>query len=175
MHRSVIGAPSLILVGLAALSLSCIVAADASKGWTTFTNRAGWSIKYPPTWEVGSCNSCADPTDPQVFVSFFDPSTNGILMIQHLKDKPPDEGVDAWLNDVARVAVANRRIGEEWILLDGRRALKVNTRNPDRTESDNIYVVDGEKTFFLQASPIGNAAFYQPCKQMLSTFKFVKP
>jgi hypothetical protein len=139
MSRIVIGARSLALVGLATLCLSCIMAADASKGWTTFTNRAGWSIKYPPSWEVGSCNSCTDPTDPHVFVSFFDPSTNGILMIQHLKDKPPDQGVEDWLNDVARVAVANPRLGEEWILLDGRRALKARTpkRRPRKVQASS--------------------------------------
>jgi hypothetical protein len=174
MRKSVIGAQGLLVVGLAALFLTCVTAADDSKGWTTFSNRAGWSIKYPPGWEVGSCNSCTDPTDPHVFVSFFDPSTNGILMIQHLKDKPPDQSLEAWLNHVKQVAVANPRTSEQWISLGGRQALKVKTRDPDGTESENIYVVDGAKTFFLQASPIGNMAFYQLYEQMLSTFRFTK-
>src|SRR5581483_10520244 len=143
---------SFLPVSFIALSLTCpVVAADASKGWMTFTSRAGWSIKYPPGWQVGSCNSCLDPSDPNVFVTFFDPSTNGMLMIQHLKDKPADQSVEAWLNDVKQVVVANPRMSEQWISLDGVRALKVKTRNPDSTESENIYAVDGSRTFFLQA------------------------
>jgi hypothetical protein len=166
-------AQGLLVAGLAAFSLTCIAAAHSSEGWTTFTNRAGWSIKYPPHWEVGSCKSCRDLTDPRVFVTFLDPSTKGIVMIQHLKDKPANESVDAWLDDVKQV-VANPRTSEEWTSLDGRRALKVSTRNPDGTESENIYAVDGTKTFFLQASPVGDTLFYRLYRQMLSTFRFAK-
>jgi hypothetical protein len=175
MRKDTVGVRSFLLVNFVAFSLTCPVrAADAPNGWMTFTNRAGWSIRYPPGWELGSCNSCADPTDANVFVSFFDPSTNGILMIQHLKDKPSNQSVETWLNHVKQVAVANPRISEEWISLEGTRALKVKTRDPDATESENIYAVDGARTFFLQASPIGNMAFYQLYKQMLSTFRFAK-
>ena len=95
-------------------------------------------------------------------------------MIQHLKDKPADRSVEMWLNAVKRIAVANPRVSEQWILLDGIRALKVKTRNPDSTESENIYAVDGVRTFFIHASPVGNIAFYQLYKEMLSSFRFTK-
>jgi hypothetical protein len=147
---------------------------DAPTGWLTFTNRAGWSIQYSPSWQIGSCNNCTDPTAPNVFVSFFDPLTNGMVMIQRLRDKPVNQSVDLWLNEVKQIAVANPRISEQWISLDGKRALKVITRNPDSTESENVYAAVGSKTFFLQAAPAGNARFYQVYKQMLATFKFVE-
>ena len=59
--------------------------------WKTFANRAGWSIKYPRDWRVSSCMECPDPTDPDVFVSFYNPSTKGLIMIEHLIDKPADQ------------------------------------------------------------------------------------
>ncbi len=36
---------------------------DVSR-WKTFANKAGWAIKYPRDWQVGSCRQCADPMIP---------------------------------------------------------------------------------------------------------------
>jgi len=140
--------------------------------WTTFTSRAGWTLKYPPNWRVGSCNNCSDATAPNVFVSFFDPSTSGMVRIERLKDKPADHDITTWLNHIEQTAVANPRLSEQWVSLAGRRALLVKTHNPDSTESENVYVVDQSKTFFIQAAPIGDATFYSTYKRMLSSFRF---
>src|ERR1017187_3756547 len=67
-------------------------------GWRTFANRAGWSIRYPRGWQVGSCNQCSDPSDPDVFVTLYDPATKTLIMVEHLIDKPNDQTVDHWLN-----------------------------------------------------------------------------
>jgi hypothetical protein len=74
--------------------------ADDVSRWKTFANRAGWIIKHPRNWQVGSCRSCPDPTDPNVFVTLYNPSTKELIMIEHLIDKPPDQTVEQWLNDI---------------------------------------------------------------------------
>jgi hypothetical protein len=40
---------------------------SAVSRWKSFANKAGWQINYPDNWQVGSCRSCTDPTDPDVF------------------------------------------------------------------------------------------------------------
>lgn len=45
--------------------------------------------------------------------------------------------------------------------------------NLDSTSSENIYVLDGKKTFAIRASR--NDPSYATYQRMLSTFKFVVP
>lgn len=145
-----------------------------SSEWTTFTNRAGWSIRHPVNFKVGSCRQCSDPTNPDVFVTFLDPSTSGFVMIEHLLDKPADQSVEKWLDAISRETVANPRASEEWVYLDGAPALKVKNRNPDSTESENVYVVNGSTTFAVRVSNIEVTPFYLLCRQMISTFRFAR-
>src|SRR5690348_5377115 len=77
---------------------------DLSK-WKTFSSRAGWNMKYPRDWQVGSCNSCPDPADPNVFVSFYSPQSDELLMIEHLADKPQGQSVRQWIDDVKTKAI----------------------------------------------------------------------
>ena len=56
---------------------------------------------------------------------------------------------------------------EEWISLNGTRALKVINRNADSTESENIYIVHGSKTFAIRAD--SSSRLFQ---RMLSPFRF---
>src|SRR5438105_3122736 len=60
--------------------------------WRTFTSRAGWSIKHPRSWRVGSCNQCSDPADPDVFVTLSQPtgSWKELMMIENL-NKPAEQ------------------------------------------------------------------------------------
>jgi len=139
---------------------------DVSR-WKTFTNRAGWAIKHPDSWRVGSCAHCSDPTDPYGFVTFENPSTKELIMIEHLIDKPADQTLEQWLNNVKVTSVLNSFVREEWISLNGTRALKVFNRNVDSTESENIYIVHRSKTFAIRADPA-----YRIFPRMLSTFRF---
>ena len=142
--------------------------ADVSQ-WKTFTNRAGWTIKHPSHWQVGSCRQCSDPTDPDVgFVTLYNPSRKELIMIEHLIDKPHDQTVEQWLQKMTMDL--NPFISEEWISLNGTRALKVISRNADSTESENIYVVHGSKTFAIQAQR--NMPSYPLYQRMLSTLRF---
>ena len=59
--------------------------------WHTFTNKAGWMIKYPISWRVSSCRQCSDPTDPNVDVTLYNASTKQLIAIEHLLDKPSDQ------------------------------------------------------------------------------------
>ncbi|HWZ30814.1 MAG TPA: hypothetical protein VNX18_05755 [Bryobacteraceae bacterium] len=93
-------------------------------------------------------------------------------MIEHLIDKPTDQSVDEWLKDVSRSTVLVPVATEEWVSLSGIRALKV--RNGDRksNESENIYVLNGSKTFAIRASDLNNAAFLRLYQQVIRTFRF---
>lgn len=139
--------------------------------WKTFTNRAGWAIKYPPDWEVGSCNNCSDPTDPKVFVNFYDPAANELVAVEHLRDKPSDQSVEEWLQHFARGSDPN---SAERMSLDGRKALKVKWRYRD-SDYEIIYVVNGSQTFSISPSKVDDTPFYRLYLQMLSTFRFSEP
>jgi hypothetical protein len=95
---------------------------NATTGWKTFANRAGWKISYPSSWRVQSCTQCKDPTDPDVFVSFSSPSTKLMIMIEHLIDKPSDQTVEQWLNDVKKTTVLAPEVSEQWTSLGWRRS-----------------------------------------------------
>src|ERR1700676_3968389 len=124
--------------------------ADVSR-WKTFASRAGWTIKHPGNWQVGSCRQCSDPTDPNVFVTLYNPSTKELIMIEHLIDKPADQTLEQWLDDVKASTVLNPFLREEWISLNGTLALKVFSRNTDSTERKNIYLVHASKNLPLPA------------------------
>ncbi len=146
---------------------------DVSR-WRTFANKSGWAIKYPLDWQVGSCRQCPDPTEPNVFVTFYKPATKELLiMIEHLADKPPIQTVEQWLNDVKAATVLDPIVREEWISLSGMRALKVINRPPESTKSENIYLVHGSKTFAIRAYP--HPSSYPVYQGMLATFRLTGP
>ena len=175
MRRRIFLALSFVLFGGTLLHISrrsvhgqAVPSNDA--GWKTFVNKAGWSIKYPATWQVSSCRSCPDPTDPNVFVSFYNPSTKEVIMIERLVDKPDNQTLEAWLDDIQRTTNLNAAISEQWITVGGKRALKVINRNRDSTTSENIYVVHGAKTFAIRTGR--NTPSYAIYLRILSTFRF---
>jgi hypothetical protein len=137
--------------------------------WKAFVNKAGWSISYPPHWQIGSCHQCSDPTEAQVFVTFFEPSTKTLVMIEPLAEKPSGQDADSWLKEVSRDTVLNPRISEDWIVLGHRRALKVVNGNLNSSSSENIYVMNGGRTFAIRTSR--DTPSYPTYLRMLSTFK----
>ncbi len=159
----------LLAVQVFTITALCDEPNDTAK-WKTFTNRAGWSIKHPSNWKVGSCRSCPDPADPDVFVSIYSPSDDELLMVEHLIDKPRSQSVRDWLDDTKTKANLNPRISEEWITLAGEPALRVVTRNADSTQSEVVYLVHGVSTF--QISFDRNSSSANVCRKMLSTFQF---
>ena len=159
------------VIAYAFLSIAAAVGqGDDVSQWKSFSNRAGWTIKHPRNWHVSSCRSCPDATDPSVFVALEDPKIDALIMIEHLIDKPADKSVEQWLNDISRGQNVNPRVSEEWISLNGARALKVINRNRDLTESENLYLLSGSKTFTIHADRITSS--YQLEQRILSTFKF---
>jgi hypothetical protein len=139
--------------------------------WKSFSNRAGWTIKYPPRWHVTSCDACSDLTDPAVFVYFQQDDSDGV-MINHLVDKPANQDTDSWLMSTSRDTYPV--LNETWISVSGLRALKVVIRTPVGGESENIYLVNGGKTFEIRATNIQNKSFYSLFKQMLTSFRFTQ-
>jgi len=146
-------------------------AAPPGSKWKTFANSAGWSIKYPGEWQISSCVQCSDPSDPDVFVFLSNPATKAWIMIEPLIDKPGDQTVEEWLNDVKQTVNLSPRIGEKWVLLDGTRALKVITQGGDSTH-ENVYVVHDSRTFYISFQT--GTPSESLCRKILSTFRFTK-
>ncbi|HEY1758816.1 MAG TPA: hypothetical protein VGG72_25815 [Bryobacteraceae bacterium] len=94
-------------------------------------------------------------------------------MTEPLADKPAGQTVDEWLNHVKTTTVLNPLVSQEWISLDGMRALKAVNRNDDSTESEHLYVVKGSKTFAIRTGR--NTPSYATYLRMLSTFRFTAP
>ncbi len=153
-----------------------------TENWKVFSNRSGWSVKYPTDWKISSCQSCSDPTDPKVFVDFFPPTTNssdeGWVQISRVVDKPANKNVDEWLTSLKSTLNLNPILKEEKITINNLPALKVRYRNPyaGGQESETVYVVSGSETFTVAFSGnkagviLENFGNYNVYVQMLSTF-----
>ena len=130
--------------------------------WRTFTNRAGWSIKYPRSWQTQSYRQCDDPTEPHAYLALLDPSSNEMIMIERLADKPDGKAAEAWLQEVAKDTILTPILGEQWTTLGGSKALKVANER-----GENIYAVDGSLTIAIR--------YARPAQAMtliISTFRF---
>src|SRR5206468_10811579 len=101
--------------------------------WKIFVSRAGWSIRYPANLRISSCKSCSDLTDPNAFVTFYDPVTDQSMMIEPLAPKPNDRTVEDWLTETSETNDLNHLLTKDWVVVAGRRALKVIYRNADST------------------------------------------
>ena len=170
-----------LLLWLGFFLFACALAYGGAPRWKVFSNRAGWSIRYPAGWKIASCKNCTDPTAPDVDVDFFPPkdSDSGSVMVEHLQDKPSGETVDAWLTEVKQTANLNPRLKEERFTLNGLPALKVRYRNDSGGgyEIEEVFVISGSQTFAVSfdgdkpgfaLEAYGNYAIYV---RMLETFK----
>jgi len=156
-----------------ATSASAVDQGDSIGGWKTFSNRAGWSIKHPPSWQLSSCVMCSNLTDPRVFVAFRDPLTDNSVTIYHMADKPAQETTDQWLDEVSHAGNLNPVLSRDWVVVDGLRALKVNNRNTSTSaEMETIYIMRDRDTFSIMALDTRNTSFYALYQKMLSTFEF---
>jgi hypothetical protein len=178
---------------LAILGLSFIACAPvprvfrASQGtksaWKVFHNRAGWSMAYPPGWKIASCQSCTDPAAAEVYVDFFPPSEKnydeGWVMVQHLKDKPPQKSVDEWLAEIKSTVNLKPVLNELRLTLNGLPALKaVYRQDSDKAwQNEEIYVVADQQTFSVSFSgrkaggTVETLKHYPIYRKMLSTFR----
>ena len=152
------------------------------QSWRLFSNRAGWSIRYPADWTIASCRSCPDPKAPEVFVNFFPPSksASGSVMVEHLADKPSGMRLDDWFGDLQQKSNLNPRLSEERFTLNDLPALKVRYRNSSGGgfETESVYVVSEAQTFVIEyggerpgvslAESPGNYLTYQ---QMVKSFR----
>lgn len=127
-------------------------------------------MRYPDSWQIGSCDSCADPTAPSVFVNLYNPATGDKITVDPLDDKPAATPADQWLAEVSRTTVDNPRASQEWITINGSRALRVINNNPDSTQSENIYLLKGVKTFAIRTN--WGADSQQLLQRIISTFRF---
>lgn len=175
---------SAISFAIGFLFLACTLGYGEASMWRVFTNRAGWSIKYPVSWKIASCHSCSDPTAPNVFVDFFPPehSDHDWVMVEPLKDKPTGVSVEAWFTEVKRTANLNPQISEQRLKLGHLPALKVRYRNPSGggREMEEVYVVSGSQTFSISFDgekpglAMEQHENYQIYLEMVASFK-VKP
>lgn len=171
--------------GLSLLISLLIVSVPASgqyQSWKMFSNRAGWSIRYPADWTIASCKSCTDPKAPEVYVNFLPPSKagSGSVRIEHLADRPTGMSVDAWLADIRQKANLNPRLSEGRFTLNDLPALKVRYRNSSGSgvETETVYVISDTQTFAIEFSGEGpgvsladSPGNYLTYQQMVNSFR----
>jgi hypothetical protein len=168
-----------LVLGMVVIAAQAPHQTEPALVWKTFTNRAGWSIQYPANWTVGSCHSCSDPAEGNVFVTFWDPARPGdSVMIEHLAPKPADKTAMQWLQEMKRNP--NAQTTEEALVIDGMPALKVRYKHPTGREFEMVYVVRNSDTFEItihddnDAERIQDMSIYPIYQHMLSTFKFTR-
>ena len=166
-----------LVLGMVVIAAQAPHQTEPALVWKTFTNRAGWSIQYPANWTVGSCHSCSDPAEGNVFVTFWDPARPGdSVMIEHLASKPADKSSSQWLQELKRNP--NAQTAEEALVIDGMPALKVRYKHPTGREFEMVYVVRNSDTFEItihddnDAERIQDMSIYPIYQHVLSTFKF---
>jgi hypothetical protein len=138
--------------------------------WKTFSSRAGWKMKYPELVHISSCRNCTDVHDPDIFVSFFDVKTGESMMVDPLIGRPNGRSLDDWLLEISRTVYLSQQLGHKWITLAGQRALRVDYRNADGTETECTYLVGGRHTLRIHIDLHGRStALFQ---EMLNTFRF---
>jgi hypothetical protein len=90
--------------------------------------------------------------------------------LEPLAEKPNGWSIELWLLDVEKSTNANPPIRREWISVAGEKALRVINKDPDGTESENIYLIHGVQTFAVRAN---NARAYTSLyKHMIHSLKF---
>ncbi len=155
--------------------------------WKSFSNRAGWSISYPPDWKIDACKSCPDPKDPDAYVDFVPPtekdSEQGWLKVERLGGRPPGMSMDEWFADIKQ---QENLIPEDdkdlRISLNGLVALKARYHNPKdgNNEIEVVYVLHGLQSFSLEFAAtkpnpsVESLKNYPIYERMLASFK-VKP
>jgi len=174
-------------IALAFLIVGSVLVRAQTENWKSFSNRAGWSIKYPPDWRIDICKSCPDPKNPDAYVNFVPPaerdSEQGWLKVERLGGRPPGMSMDDWFADIKQ---SENLIPEEdkdlRITLNDLAALKVRYHNPKdaNNEIEVVYVLHALQTFSLTFSgtkpnpSVESLKNYPVYERMLASFK-VKP
>lgn len=160
---------------------------EKTKDWKIYTNtQYGYTLKYPPDYKPGMCNSCDDPLTTPLW-TLDPPQTEGYgrIMIINLRDKNQDETTQDYLQqmikavDVNPVVVGSRKD----LQIDGRDAITVTTSNYDY-ETEDFVVLNGNTglqiSFSGVASPNNKGVSVQDFKNyatfelILSIFKFLE-
>src|SRR5271169_4329567 len=76
----------LVFISLSVISFDQVqpekIEGEDTAGWSTFTSRGGWSIRYPSDLHISSCRQCDDPTAPEVAVALSKSSGQVIVMVE---------------------------------------------------------------------------------------------
>ncbi len=149
---------------------------QAPTSWKSFSNRAGWSIRYPADWTIGSCRACEDPTAPEVYVEFSPPGSvaRAWVTVDHVEDRPANLTPEAWLRKLARTGAAV--VAERWLTVDSLPALEVRYLAQDSSEFETTYVVAGARTFSIGLANVRRGAVervpeWATYRRMLDSFR----
>jgi hypothetical protein len=137
--------------------------------WKDFSSRAGWSIKYPPTWAGRSCANAPDPRAANVTCVVFGQASGegGIVRVQQLADRPSWVSAARWLDHVKRTTNGDRIVAEDTVFVAGGRGLRVQYGNaPGRTDM-MTYVIIGARAFALMADAADDSIY----ARMVRTFQ----
>jgi hypothetical protein len=177
---------SWLVIACVAVSLPAVCAlAQSHPDWKRFTNRSGWSINYPYSWQTASCKSCKDLHAPDAFVNFFPPRmrnpTEGWVMVEFLSDKPVGTSVGAWLMDISKHTNVDAQLYKQQFTLNGLPALRVRYRAANGDQMESVYIASGLKTFIVHFSgdldggnsqrvPVDKMGNYPTYLKMLNSF-----
>lgn len=154
------------------------ISLTAQAGWKIFSNRAGWSMKYPADWKIGSCHSCSDPTAPHVYVDFFPPEKqgSGYVIVEPLAQQPLTMTLDQWFEHVKISADQNPQLGQKRFTLNGLPALRVRYRNSSGSgyETESVYVVSRRRTFAIEFDPQRGGISLEASRNYVSYLEMVK-
>ncbi len=153
--------------------------------WKTFTHaKYKYSLKYPPTYSLGSCTSCFDIYNAE-FITFDPPQSKsyGRIMITHLRDREQSETPTQYLDDMKGID-ANPVIPGSTIRfkLNNVEALAISTTNFGY-ENRHVFLIEGRQGFDISFSGLNSSQNkglslneYRNMtvfEQMLTTFQFI--
>ena len=77
--------------GLLICVLSFGILSSGARKWRVFSNRGGWSIRYPSNWKIASCHSCTDPANLNAKIKEERFTVNGLPALK-VRYRNPDNG-----------------------------------------------------------------------------------
>lgn len=161
---------------------------DPTADWKTYTSQSGYSLKYPPEWEIktGDWTESGDhygiQSDDEVVIRYRNPNqvirggppdAVSISLKQPLNNRKLMNAADFATQYLSSPSSYSGSIHTEGIVIGAASATKVS--RSDFPSISNIFIPQSDKMFLIVFNPTGDSAvigtYQQIFNQILSTFK----